>query len=183
MEKKFTGALIVAAGKGVRSKSTIPKQYIHFGHKTFLQKNIENFIYEPLIDFVIVAINKEHVELYEKAIAKIHSSKLLPKCFGGDTRSKSVKNGLKAIANIGCSKILIQDGARPFTSNNIIKNCINGLDKFDVVFLELKFQILFIFKRQKIIEKQSINWVLLVTTLSEHKLLKPFTLTIFIKNI
>ena len=134
MKKKFTGALIVAAGKGVRSKSTIPKQYIHFGHKTFLQKNIENFIYEPLIDFVIVAINKELVELYEKAIAKIHSSKLLPKCFGGDTRSKSVKNGLKAIANIGCSKILIQDGARPFTSNEIIKNCIKGLDNFDVVF-------------------------------------------------
>ena len=66
MEKKFTGALIVAAGKGVRSKSIIPKQYIHFGHKTVLQMNIENFIYEPLIDFVIVAINKEHVELYEK---------------------------------------------------------------------------------------------------------------------
>ena len=42
MEKKFTGALIVAAGKGVRSKSIIPKQYIHFGHKTVLQMNIEN---------------------------------------------------------------------------------------------------------------------------------------------
>ena len=138
MEKKFTGALIVAAGKGVRSKSIIPKQYIHFGHKTVLQMNIENFIYEPLIDFVIVVINKEHVGLYEKAIATIQSSKLLPKCFGGDTRSNSVKNGLKAIANIGCSKILIQDGARPFTSNKIIKNCINGLDKFDVVFPGIK---------------------------------------------
>jgi len=138
MEKKFTGALIVAAGKGVRSKSIIPKQYIHFGHKTVLQMNIENFIYEPLIDFVIVVIDKEHVGLYEKAIATIQSSKLLPKCFGGDTRSNSVKNGLKAIANIGCSKILIQDGARPFTSNKIIKNCINGLDKFDVVFPGIK---------------------------------------------
>jgi len=134
MEKKFTGALIVAAGKGIRSESIIPKQYLHFGHKNVLEKNIENFIDEPLIDFVIVVINKDHLEFYEKAIAKINNPKLLPKCFGGKTRSQSVKNGLKAISEIGCKKILIQDGARPFTSNEIIKNCIKGLDNFDVVF-------------------------------------------------
>ena len=93
---------------------------------------------EPLIDFALVVINKDHIELYKKAIAKIDASKLLPVCFGGKTRSHSVKNGLKAIANIGCKKILIQDGARPFTSNKIIKNCINGLDKFDVVFPGIK---------------------------------------------
>ena len=44
MEKKITGALIVAAGKGVRSKSIVPKQYLHFGHKYVLEKNIENFL-------------------------------------------------------------------------------------------------------------------------------------------
>ena len=134
MEKKFTGALIVAAGKGIRSESIVPKQYLHFGHKNVLEKNIENFIDEPLIDFVIVVINKNHLEFYEKAIAKINNPKLLPKCFGGKTRSQSVKNGLKAISEIGCKKILIQDGARPFTSKEIIRNCIKGLDKFDVVF-------------------------------------------------
>ena len=134
MEKKFTGALIVAAGKGIRSESIIPKQYLHFGHKNVLEKNIENFIDEPLIYFVIVVINKNHLEFYEKAIAKINNPKLLPKCFGGKTRSQSVKNGLKAISEIGCKKILIQDGARPFTSKEIIRNCIKGLDKFDVVF-------------------------------------------------
>ena len=134
MEKKFTGALIVAAGEGIRSESIVPKQYLHFGHKNVLEKNIENFIDEPLIDFVIVVINEDHLEFYEKAIAKIQNPKLLPKCFGGETRSQSVKNGLKAISEIGCKKILIQDGARPFTSKEIIRNCIKGLDKFDVVF-------------------------------------------------
>ncbi len=134
MKKKMTGALIVAAGKGIRSKSKVPKQYLQFGHKYVLEKNIQNFIEEPLIDFVIVVINEDHKEFYEKAIAKINNPKLLPKCFGGKTRSQSVKNGLKAISEIGCKKILIQDGARPFTSNEIIKNCIKGLDKFDVVF-------------------------------------------------
>ena len=138
MEKKITGALIVAAGKGVRSKSIVPKQYLHFGHKYVLEKNIENFLNEPLIDFVVVVINENHLEFYEKAISKISNPKLLPKCFGGETRSQSVKNGLKAISEIGCKKILIQDGARPFTSNEIIKNCIKGLDKFDVVFPAIK---------------------------------------------
>ena len=138
MKKKITGALIVAAGKGIRSKTIIPKQYLHFGNKNVLERNIENFIDEPLIDFVIVVINEDHVEFYERAIANINNPKLLPKCFGGKTRSQSVKNGLRAISEIGCKKILIQDGARPFTSNEIIKNCIKGLDKFDVVFPAIK---------------------------------------------
>ena len=78
MEKKITGVLIVAAGKGVRSKSIVPKQYLQFGDQTVLEKNIENFICEPLIDFVQVVINENHIEFYKKTIAKIGSSKLLP---------------------------------------------------------------------------------------------------------
>ena len=77
MEKQNTGVLIAAAGRGVRSKSTIPKQYLQFGDQTVLEKNIENFICEPLIDFVQVVINEEHMALYKKTIDKIVSSKLL----------------------------------------------------------------------------------------------------------
>ena len=134
MKKKFTGVLIVAAGKGIRSKSIIPKQYLHFGNQSVLGMNIANFLREPLIDFIQVVINKKHVAFYKEAIGKIDSNKLLPFCFGGKTRSHSVKNGLEAIANKDCTKILIQDGARPFTSSKIIRKCIKGLDKFDVVF-------------------------------------------------
>ena len=149
MEKKNTGVLIVAAGKGVRSKSTIPKQYLQFGDQTVLEKNIENFICEPMIDFVQVVINEKHIEFYRKTIAKIDSSKLLPTCFGGKTRSESVKNGLEAIAKNGCAKILIQDGARPFTSSEIIKKCIKGLDEFDVVFPGIKIPDTLYFKKKK----------------------------------
>ena len=149
MEKKITGALIVAAGEGKRSKSIVPKQYLNFGFKTVLEKNIENFIDEPLIDFVLVVINEKHTSLYNKTVAKFDSAKLLKKCFGGKTRSESVKNGLKAIATIGCKKILIQDGARPFTSNEIIKNCIKGLDKFDVVFPGIKIPDTLYIKRKE----------------------------------
>ena len=74
------------------------------------------------------------MDFYKEAIGKIDSIKLLPFCFGGKSRSHSVKNGLEAIANKDCTKILIQDGARPFTSSKIIRKCIKGLDKFDVVF-------------------------------------------------
>ena len=150
MKKKHTGVLIVAAGNGIRSKSLIPKQYLHFGDKMVLEKNIENFLDEPLIDFVKVVINEKHVEYYKEAIAKIDSTKLLPTCFGGKTRSLSVKNGLEAIATKGCTKILIQDGARPFTSSEIIRNCIEGLDKFDVVFPGINIpDTLYIKKKQR----------------------------------
>ena len=149
MKKKITGVLIVAAGKGIRSKSIVPKQYLHFGNKTILQKNIENFINEPLIDFVQVVINEKHIDFYKKTITKINSPKLLPTCFGGKTRSQSVKNGLQAIVNMSCSKILIQDAARPFTSNTIIRKCIKGLDKFDVVFPGIKIPDTLYIKKRK----------------------------------
>ena len=149
MKKKITGVLIVAAGKGIRSKSKVPKQYLHFGNKTILQKNIENFINEPLIDFVQVVINEKHIDFYKKTITKINSSKLLPTCFGGKTRSQSVKNGLQAIVNKSCSKILIQDAARPFTSNTIIRKCIKGLDNFDVVFPGIKIPDTLYIKKRK----------------------------------
>ena len=68
--------------------------------------------------------NEEHVEIYEKKKATIQSSKLL-QMFCGDTRSTSVENGL-SYSKHGLHQILIQDGARPFTSNKIIKHCING---------------------------------------------------------
>ena len=77
-----------------------------------------------------------------KQLAKLTLSSFYPFAFGGKSKSNSVKNGLEAIANKECTKILIQDGARPFTSSKIIRKCIKGLDKFDVVFLELTFQIL-----------------------------------------
>ena len=44
MKKKITGVLIVAAGKGIRSKSTIPKQYLHFGNQTVLEMNLAIFL-------------------------------------------------------------------------------------------------------------------------------------------
>ena len=149
MEKKITGVLIAAAGRGVRSKSRVPKQYLQFGNQTVLERNIKNFISEPLIDFVQVIIDEKHIDFYKKAITKIESSKLLPKCFGGQTRSESVKNGLVAIANSGCKKVLIQDGARPFTSSAIIKKCIKGLDEFDVVFPGIKIPDTLYFKKRK----------------------------------
>ena len=149
MKKKLTGALIVAAGKGERSKSIVPKQYLQFGDKTVLQRNIENFIYEPLIDFVQIVINDKHIDFYNNAISKIESSKLLPTCFGGETRSQSVKNGLQAIAPKSCSNILIQDAARPFTSKWIIRKCIKGLDNFDVVFPGIKIPDTLYIKKKK----------------------------------
>ena len=149
MKKKLTGVLIVAAGRGKRSKSSVPKQYLRFNGKTVLEKNIENFINEPLIDFILVVINESHHDLYKKTSVKINSSKLLPPCIGGVTRSRSVRNGLKIIEHMSCKKILIQDGARPFTSGKLIKNCIEGLDNFDVVFPGLEvFDTLYVKKRK-----------------------------------
>tara|TARA_B100001250_G_C19794472_1_gene788124 strand:- start:645 stop:1349 length:705 start_codon:yes stop_codon:yes gene_type:complete len=131
--KKKTAVLIVAAGEGLRAKTTTPKQYLKICGKSILEHTIANFIKVSRVDFILVVINEKHFKLYKKSTSKIDSKKLLPSCLGGSTRSESVKKGLFNLVNYKIDKVLIHDAARPFASKQLIESCIAGLDNYDVV--------------------------------------------------
>tara|TARA_X000001036_G_scaffold405591_1_gene413695 strand:+ start:2484 stop:3188 length:705 start_codon:yes stop_codon:yes gene_type:complete len=131
--KKKTAVLIVAAGSGLRTKLTTPKQYLKIGRKYVLECAIENFINNEMVDYISVVINENHTSLYSSVSSKFNSKKLLPHCHGGITRSESVQKGLISISTYEIEKVLVHDAARPFTSKKIINECIKGLDYYDVV--------------------------------------------------
>ena len=131
--KKKTAVLIVAAGSGLRAKSTEPKQYLKIGRQYVLERTLENFINNKMVDYITVVINENHTSLYNSVCSKFTSKKLLPHCNGGETRSESVRKGLISISAYEVEKVLIHDAARPFTSQKIIEECIKGLDQYDVV--------------------------------------------------
>ena len=119
-------ALIVAAGRGTRAGPGGPKQYRTLGGMTVLRRTLLAFVTHRGIDTVQVVIHPDDLAAY-KASAK-GLPKLLPPCFGGETRQASVAAGLEALKAVRPARVLIHDGARPLVSADIIERSIAALD-------------------------------------------------------
>ncbi len=117
-------AVIVAGGSGSRMKSDIPKQFLKLGSKSVLCRSIEIFENSPNIDSIVVVTSKDYIENVENLGFKKVKSIVL----GGDTRQKSVYNGLLAVPK-SCSYVLIHDGARPLLDNDVLNRCIESLEQ------------------------------------------------------
>ncbi len=120
-------ALIVAAGRGYRFGSELPKQYCIFGGKPILRYAQEIFCQNPKIDFVMTVINPRDRKFYDLAADGLE---LLPVALGGSTRQESVCNGLNALKTYGPDYVLIHDGARPFLTHDLISSVLDKLKSF-----------------------------------------------------
>jgi 2-C-methyl-D-erythritol 4-phosphate cytidylyltransferase / 2-C-methyl-D-erythritol 2,4-cyclodiphosphate synthase len=122
-----TAALIIAAGRGTRVGSATPKQYALVRGRPVLALAVGKFIEAPHIDLVAVVIGQDDRAHYDRAIASA-DSKLVPPAIGGDTRQRSVLNGLRAVARYSPDRVLIHDGVRPFVTADIIERVWKALD-------------------------------------------------------
>jgi 2-C-methyl-D-erythritol 4-phosphate cytidylyltransferase len=122
--KKHVSAIIVAAGKGKRMDSQIPKQYLNIAGKTILDTTLYKFEKSNEVDEIILVVNKDEVEYVKSGISPFYA-KISKVVAGGKTRTESVYQGLK---NVGkdCDIVLIHDGVRPFISYNLISTCIEN---------------------------------------------------------
>lgn len=122
--KKHVSAIIVAAGKGKRMDSQIPKQYLNIAGKTILDTTLYKFEKSNEVDEIILVVNKDEVEYVKNGISPFYA-KISKVVAGGKTRTESVYQGLK---NVGkdCDIVLIHDGVRPFVSYNLISSCIEN---------------------------------------------------------
>jgi 2-C-methyl-D-erythritol 4-phosphate cytidylyltransferase len=112
-------AIIVAGGKGLRMKSTVPKQFMELNGKPVLVHTLEAFFrYSETIN-VILVLPKDDVETWKRICEKYNFSKSLILEEGGETRFQSVKKGLSKIDGDGY--VAIHDGVRPLVSEGIIR--------------------------------------------------------------
>jgi 2-C-methyl-D-erythritol 4-phosphate cytidylyltransferase/2-C-methyl-D-erythritol 2,4-cyclodiphosphate synthase len=123
-----TAALIVAAGQGRRAGAAIPKQYAAIGGQTVLTRTLGVFLGHPAVDLVLVVIAEGDRALYAQAMVGDHA-KVVPPAIGGDTRQRSVLNGLRALKVLGPARVLIHDAARPFVTGAIIDRVLAALDR------------------------------------------------------
>ncbi len=111
--------IIVAAGRGIRMKSDIPKQFLLIDGKPVLMHTMEAFVgYDPDIRIILV-LPEDQYAYWDELCAKHSLSIKYQKASGGKTRFDSVKNGLALASDEGL--IGVHDGVRPFIHPDTIR--------------------------------------------------------------
>lgn len=117
--KRFTSAVIVAAGSSLRMECKGNKNYLQIGESPALSLTLRAFDKCELID-EIVLVHKQGEEAMAKAAAEDACvKKKISYTAGGDTRSESVCRGL-GIVDLSCSHVAIHDGARALITSQDI---------------------------------------------------------------
>ena len=104
--------IIVAGGNSVRFGQD--KQLFEIKKIPVLLRTILAFDCSTLIDRVVVVTKTENFDTLSELISEYGITKPVKMVAGGDTRQKSVMNGL--LASEGSEIVAIHDGARPFVS-------------------------------------------------------------------
>lgn len=120
-----TAILVVAAGRGSRAGPGVPKQYRELAGRPLLTHTLACLLKAAPQARLITVIHKDDEGLYAQAIsllAEEERSRLHAPTEGGETRQDSVRRGLEALAQQGGAPdiVLIHDGARPFSSVELI---------------------------------------------------------------
>jgi 2-C-methyl-D-erythritol 4-phosphate cytidylyltransferase len=105
-------ALIPAAGRGSRYGGAVLKQYLPISGKAVLAHSIGIFQFHPMIASITVVLAEDD-QWFESAVGSLAAN--VETVIGGDTRSQSVRNGLRYLADkySATDWAVIHDGARP----------------------------------------------------------------------
>ena len=115
-------AIVLAAGKGSRMNSDIPKQYLALLGKPVLFYSLQAFEESNVDEIILVTGSGEQDYCKKEIIERYQMKKVAHIVEGGAERYSSVHHGL--LAAEGADYVLIHDGARPLVSPYIINKAM-----------------------------------------------------------
>jgi len=116
-------AVVVAAGRGSRVGSAVPKQFRLIGGAPMLRRSLSAFLEHPDVTLVQPVIHRDDVALFQSSAAGLD---VLAPIFGGATRQASVRAGLEALARHAPDIVLVHDAARPFVTPALASRAIEA---------------------------------------------------------
>lgn len=122
----MSSAVIVAAGRGLRMKGQVPKQYLPLVGLPILSHTLKRFDEVPQIDSIFLVVASSEFEHCQNRIIEpsgLGTSVAL--VAGGARRQDSVYNGLLAAKDSG-GIVVIHDGVRPCVRRRDIEACIRA---------------------------------------------------------
>ncbi|MCX7561625.1 2-C-methyl-D-erythritol 4-phosphate cytidylyltransferase [Sulfitobacter sp. F26204] len=135
--KTRAAVLIVAAGRGRRFGSEVPKQYVPIDGLCAFRRCLETFLGMPEIAAIQTVIHPDDKDRYATVLAGLDDDRLCPPTFGGNTRVQSVMNGLDALTDQAPDVVLVHDAARAFVTREIVIDVLAALDQGDAAFAAL----------------------------------------------
>lgn len=127
-EKPKHAAIVLAAGKGERMQSRIPKQYMFVYDKPVLYYSLNAFQNNPNISEIVLVTRQQDIAYVKnKIVEKNNFTKVKKVISGGQERYDSVMQGLLNIEE--ADYVHIHDGARPMVNDEIINRCIQEVEK------------------------------------------------------
>ena len=138
-------AVVLAAGKGKRMKSTVQKQFLLLRGKPLLYYALAAFENSPVEDIILVTGAEEAEYCRKEIVERFGFRKVRAIVAGGKERYHSVYEGLKALSELlGYGKnsmtggeeqeqdyVMIHDGARPFVEKEIIQRVMEDTVAYD----------------------------------------------------
>jgi len=124
-----TIAIIPAGGKGLRSGSATPKQYLKVCGKEIIICTLQTFQKNKLIDKIIIAAEPEYFSLLIGLVKKYKLSKVKLIVEGGSTRQQSVYNAVLSSEAYNNDLLVVHDAARALIPNEILTNSIISAKK------------------------------------------------------
>ena len=123
-------AIITAAGKGVRMKSQVSKQFLDLNGRPVLAHTLLAFQHCGVVDNILVVAAPEGIErCSEDIVERFGITKVKGILAGGSTRQQSVAAGLEAVEE---GVVVIHDGVRPLVSCSLIEQGIERLMDLDL---------------------------------------------------
>ena len=118
------GAIVVAAGRGVRFGGETPKQYLPIGGVPMVLRALRPFTSHPDVAHVVLVLPPDDAAhppafLSEFSAPLLRLGQALSVVPGGVHRGDSVRAGIAAL-RAECGVVLVHDGARPFVDRAVI---------------------------------------------------------------
>lgn len=125
MDKKIF-VIMMAAGRGVRMGTSVPKQFLELEGKPLLRLSIERFVEARPDIHVVTVLPAGHIKVWREYCER--QSLMYPQMLveGGMTRFHSVQNALKRIPDGAI--VAIHDGVRPLVSVNLLRRMFDRME-------------------------------------------------------
>ncbi|MCF7886346.1 MAG: 2-C-methyl-D-erythritol 4-phosphate cytidylyltransferase, partial [Candidatus Marinimicrobia bacterium] len=130
----YISTIIVAAGKGNRMGTRLPKQFLKIENNTILYHTLDQFATIETIDEIIVVVAREYLdsEILQASLPSQLQSKQVKLIAGGSSRQESVGKGLNRLDE-RTDIVVVHDGVRPFVTQTIIEKNIEQCRTKDAI--------------------------------------------------
>ena len=121
--------LIPAAGKGSRMAHSVKKPYLELAQKPILAHTIQRFEQNSAVDAIFVIVDQaDFSECHATVLRPYAFTKVQKLVDGGETRQRSVYNGIRALS-ADVDFVIVHDGVRPFVTDEVIFACLAAADE------------------------------------------------------